>query len=355
MKLNSAFFSLLFLAFVSLSCKCERKFKNTGFSVTGKVGEILVVCDQAIWDSELKAHLDTQLTQFIMPYFPDVVTFELIHRTNKNFEGAIRRHRNILFISIDSKRKQKLGAIQSRKDVWANRQLVIDVKAKDYNQLVELCKDGMNAVHLQFDEIEWKRILFNYKGQENRLVQKKINNNFGIKLALPDASTIVSMRPNFYRLVLPTASRPIEFVGSGTQDVGSVLTGIMIYQYDFIDSSQFILENLLKARDTMLRYNVPHEIDGLYMGTQYTKFVFPESNTALNFNKSIKGEEVRGMFQFTGKNVHATGGAFWEFHFIHPKSKKIICISGYVDAPSTTSWTHPLRDIQAIWKSIEIL
>ncbi len=91
------------------------------------------------------------------------------------------------------------------------------------------------------------------------------------------------------------------------------------------------------------------------MGTQYTKFVFPESNTALNFNKSIKGEEVRGMFQFTGKNVHATGGAFWEFHFIHPKSKKIICISGYVDAPSTTSWTHPLRDIQAIWKSIEIL
>jgi hypothetical protein len=33
----------------------------------------------------------------------------------------------------------------------------------------------------------------------------------------------------------------------------------MIYQYDFFDSSQFLLDNLLKARDTMLRYNVPHE------------------------------------------------------------------------------------------------
>jgi hypothetical protein len=347
------FSSFIPLIFLLLSCK--ERYKNTGLNVTGKVGEILVVCDQAIWDSEVKEHLDTQLTQFIMPYFPDVVTFELIHRTNKNFEGAIRRHRNILFLDIDSKRKEKLGLIQSRKDVWANRQLVMDVKAKDYNELIELCKNGMNKVHIQFDEIEWRRIMLNFRGQENRLIQNKISKNFGIKLALPDASNIVSLRPNFYRLVLPTVSRPIEFVGSGTQDIGSVLTGIMIYQYDFIDSTQFILKNLLQARDTMLRYNVPHETDGLYMGTQYNKFVFPEGNKAYNFNKSVKGKEVRGMFQFTGKNVYSTGGAFWEFHFIHPYSKKIICISGYVDAPSTTSWTHSLREIQAIWKSIEII
>jgi hypothetical protein len=213
----------------------------------------------------------------------------------------------------------------------------------------------MQEVHAQFDFSEWKRILLNFQTQNNRPVQIKIKKNFGIKLALPDASTIVTSRPNFYRLELPTASRPIEFVGTGTQDIGSVLTGIMIYQYDFLDSSQFLLDNLLKARDTMLRYNVPHETEGLYMGTQYNKFVFPESTAAFNYNKSVKGIEVRGMFQFTGKDVHSTGGAFWAFHFLHPKSKKLICISGYVDAPSTTSWTQSLREIQAIWKSVEIL
>jgi hypothetical protein len=353
MKSKFAAFSLVLVVFIISSC--HTKYKNTGLHVTGKVGEILVVCDQAIWNSEIKAHLDSQLTQFIMPYFPDVTTFELIHRKTENFDGAIRRHRNILFLEIDSKRKEKFGLIQSRKDVWANRQLVIDLKAKDYNQLLELCKEGMQAVHTQFDFSEWKRILLNFQAQNNRPIQVKINKNFGINLALPDASTIVSSRPNFYRIVLPTASRPIEFVGSGTQDIGSVLTGIMIYQYDFVDSSQFLLDNLLKARDTMLRYNVPHETEGLYMGTQYNKFVFPESTAAFNYNKSVKGIEVRGMFQFTGKDVHSTGGAFWAFHFLHPKSKKLICISGYVDAPSTTSWTHSLREIQAIWKSVEIL
>ena len=353
MQYKVKFFSFLTLIFFLFAC--GGKYKNSGLNVTGKVGEILVVCDQAIWDSELKANLDSQLTQFIMPYFPDVTTFELIHRKTQNFDGAIRRHRNILFLEIDSERKEKFGHIQSRKDVWANRQLVIDVKAKDYNQLLELCKEGMHAVHTQFDEIEWERIMFNFQSQENRHLENKIKKNFGIKLALPDASTIVTSRPNFYRLELPTASRPIEFVGTGTQDIGSVLTGIMIYQYDFIDSSQFLLDNLLKARDTMLRYNVPHETEGLYMGTQYNKFVFPESTATFNCNKTVKGIEVRGMFQFTGKDVHSTGGAFWAFHFLHPKSKKLICISGYVDAPSTTSWTQSLREIQAIWKSVEIL
>ena len=353
MKSKFSTFSLVLVVFIIFSC--QTKYKNTGLHVTGKVGEILVVCDQAIWNSEIKAHLDSQLTQFIMPYFPDVTTFELIHRKTQNFDGAIRRHRNILFLEIDSERKEKFGLIQSRKNVWANRQLVIDLKAKDYNQLLELCKEGMQAVHTQFDIADWKRILLNFQAQNNRPVQVKINKNFGINLALPDASTIVSSRPNFYRIVLPTASRPIEFVGSGTQDIGSVLTGIMIYQYDFIDSSQFLLDNLLKARDTMLRYNVTHETEGLYMGTQYNKFVFPESTATFNYNKRVKGIEVRGMFQFTGKDVHSTGGAFWAFHFLHPKSKKLICISGYVDAPSTTSWTQSLREIQAIWKSVEIL
>ena len=251
MKSKFSFFSLLLV--VSIISSCQTKYKNTGLHVTGKVGEILVVCDQAIWNSEIKAHLDSQLTQFIMHYFPDVTTFELIHRKTQNFDGAIRRHRNILFLDIDSKRKEKFGIIQSIKDVWANRQLVIDLKAKDYNQLLELCKEGLRAVHAQFDIADWKRILLNFQAQNNRPVQVKINKNFGINLALPDASTIVSSRPNFYRIVLPTASRPIEFVGSGTQDIGSVLTGIMIYQYDFIDSSQFLLDNLLKARYIMLR------------------------------------------------------------------------------------------------------
>lgn len=331
------------------------KYTVSGPTVTGKVGEILVVCDQFIWESEIKAHLDTGLTQWIMPYFPDVATFELVHRTPSHFEQGVKRFRNTLFINIDPKHKGAKADINKRMDVWARDQMVVEVIGKDYNQVLEACKTGIKAVHKEFDHIEWFRLMKQFKREENHNVQKKIRDNFGIDVALPEGARIVTSRKNFYRIEFPLGSRPIEFVGAGTQDVGSVLSGIMIYQYDYEDSSQFILENLLTARDTMLRYNVPHEIEGLYMGTQYADLVYPEGNEMETADGKIKGYEMRGMFVFTGKPIHSTGGAFWAFHFVNPKTKKLMCVSGYVDAPSTTSWTQNLREIQAILKSVEII
>jgi hypothetical protein len=333
----------------------DKKFKSEGLTVTGNIGEILVVCEPGIWNSEVKNYLDSNLTQFIMPYFPDVATFELIHKAPSHFEQGVRRYRNTLILSIDPNFKGTKAEIKKRVGVWATDQLVVDIIAKDFNQLLEGCKNGLKAVHAEFDVMEWKRIVKQFRRDENHAVQKEIKERFGFDLALPEGARIVSKRTNFCRIEFPVASRPIEFVGTGTQESGSVFSGVMIYQYDYTDSSQFILENLLKARDTMLRYNVPHEVEGLYMGTQYAEMVYPEGNAMINEKGDVKGYEVRGMYVFTGKSVHGTGGAFWAFHFVHPKKKKLMCISGYVDAPATTSWTHQLREIQAVIKSVEIL
>lgn len=346
--------SFLVLLFTN-SCQVNSKrFSSQGLTVTGNIGEILVVCDKAIWESEIKNYLDSNLTQWIMPYFPDVATFELVHKLPSHFDQGVKRFRNTLFITIDPKHTNPKADIQKRMDVWAHDQMVIDIIGKDFNQVLEACKYGLKSVHAEFDYMEWKRILKNFKSNRNIKVKEEINKNFGINIALPEGSRIVTKRTNFYRIEFPSASRPIEFVGSGTQDPGLIFSGIMVYQYDFIDSSQFLLENLLMARDTMLKYNVPHEIEGMYMGTQYTKLVYPEGNEMTNDKGTLKGYEMRGMFMFTGKPIHSTGGAFWAYHFLNTKTNKLMCVSGYVDAPSTASWTHPLREIQAILKSVEL-
>jgi hypothetical protein len=289
-----------------------------------------------------------------MPYYPDVATFELIHRTPSKFTDAIKRYRNTLILKIDGNYSGKQVKIEKKYHAWATDQLLIEITAKDYNQLVEVCKNGMGDIHASFDFYEWKRILNNLKYNSNP-VYSSIEQNFGIKLKLPEGSKNVWKRDNFYRVEFPAGSKPIEFAGTGTQDPGTIFSGIMIYQYDFSDSSQFNLTQLLKDRDTMLRYNVPHQVENMYMGTQYLKEIYPEIERSQNASKSISGYEMRGMFQFQHKTLKGTGGAFWAFHFLHPKRKKIICISGYVDAPSTTSWTQALREVQAVWKSVEII
>ena len=351
-----SFFVLAISTLFFLQCESSHKSSITrGLSVTGKVGEILVVCDNAIWNSEIKKYLDTGLTQWIMPYFPDVATFQLTHKTPRHFTQGVRRYRNTLFLNIDPSYTKEKGSIIKRLDVWAKGQLVIDIKGKDYNQLLQTCRAGVLEVHDEFDTMEWSRIKRKFSRNKNNKIRTKIKNKFGVDLVLPSSSIQVSNRKNFVRIDFPASSRPIEFIGTGTQDVGSILSGLMIYQYDYIDSSQFQLNELLLARDTMLKYNVPHEIEGMYMGTQYNELVYPEGNKESNASGSVSVYEMRGMFMFKGLPKHSTGGAFWAYHFKNQYTKKMVCISGYVDAPSTTSWTHSLREIQAILKSVEIV
>ena len=346
-------FVILWTLLLSSACESTHNSRvDYGLSVTGKVGEILVVCEQGIWNSEIKNHLDTGLTQWILPYFPDVATFSLVHKTPSHFTQGVKRYRNTMFIDIDPDYTGEYGSIVKREDVWAKGQLVIEVTGRDFNQVLETCRLGMGEVHDLFDEIEWRRLIKKFSRNKNTGVRDAIKTNFGIDLTLPSNSKLVSKRKNFYRVEFPPGSRPIEFVGTGTQDVGSILSGILIYQYDYKDSSQFELKQLLQARDTMLKYNVPHEIEGMYMGTQYNPVVYPERNIMQSADGNIKGYEMRGMFLFTGLPKHSTGGAFWAFHFLNIKTQKLVCISGYVDAPPTTSWTHPLREIQAILRSV---
>ena len=336
---------------------CGDNAPNKGFNTaTGKVGQILVVTEKGVWNSDLRESLDSNLTQWIMPYFPDVATFELIHKTPSHFEKGVKTYRNILFLKIDSNFKGTRGKIVKHKDVWATGQVVIDITAKDYAMLEATCTAGLDEVHDIFDEASWKRLISYFDSYNNKQVKEAITKEYGIDISLPARSKIVSKRNRKYRIEFPPSARPMQFESSGgaTEDMGQIFSGMVIYDYDFIDSTQFDFNRLLRRRDSTLKYAVPHEIQGLYMGTQYSDLVYPEGNWTVTEDGKTSGYEIRGMFVFTGKPVHSTGGAFWEFHFKHPKRNKMLCLSGYVDAPPTTSWTQPLREIQAIIRSVKI-
>lgn len=344
---------ILLTTLILSSCDSPNKLNSTGLIATGKVGEIVVVAEKGIWDSEIKNYLDTGLTRFIMPYMPDVVTFELVHRVPGRFEHGIKRHRNVLFLKIDPKYTGDKAKIEKRLDVWAKDQLVLDIVGKDFNQLLAVCKGGLKSVHDEFDTNEWKRLMHRFEKIGLSYARDEVKKNFGISVVMPKGAKIVTKRTNFYRIAFPDDSRPIDFVGAGT-DAGTIMTGIMVYQYDYRDSSQLNPKNLLMARDTMLKYNVPSEVEGMYMGTQYSEMVYPEWSTMTNADGTITGTEIRGMFVFTGLPRFGTGGGFWEYHFVNNKTNKVVCVSGYVDAPPTTSWTHYIREIQAILKSVKI-
>jgi len=361
--MKRTFFHIIIVLFsltLVVSCDDSPTFKNRskrlGQKVAGEIGELIVVCDNNLWNSSIKAYLDTNLTQFIMPYYPDVPTFMLTHKTPEHFDKGVKRYRSMLFIKIDSNLKGKKVQVEKRMDIWAIDQLVIDIVAKNKESLLEFCiNGGLTSVHQEFDYMEWRRITNYFQESSNDAVNSKLEKNFGIKLAMPMGAVLQNKLTNFFRIDFPVANRPIEFTNAGSQDRGTVFSGVMVYHYDYKDSSQLEFKTLLATRDSILRENAPYQVEGMYMGTQYTDLVYPEIHPMSNFNSTVSGFEIRGMYVFVGRPIYAPGGAFWEYHFVHPTRKKIVCISGFLDAPSTHSWTHQLRELQAVLKSIELV
>ena len=96
---------LILCSVILFACESFSKRYDSGLVTTGKVGEILGLTGYGI---QILKNTDTNLTQFVMPYFPDVTTFELLHRKPERFDGAIKEKHFFL-----SQCKQKGGVVSN--------------------------------------------------------------------------------------------------------------------------------------------------------------------------------------------------------------------------------------------------
>lgn len=352
-------FYLFGIIFLFTACDDSPTTKGSsnrvGFPVAGPVGKILVVCDDTIWKTDVKAYIDTFLMNPLTPYYPGVPTFTFMHQTPEQFEFGLKRYRNIFFINVDPNYKEKNVKIEKRTGVWALDQTVIDMTGGSIEQLIEGSKLGMSSIHDEYDRMSWERLKKVYDEKPNLDIDPDLSEFFGIKLSLPEGSKLVNKRKDFFRIDFPTTTRPLEFTNTGGEDKGFIVSGVFVYQSEISDSTKLNLDFLLRDKDTMLKKYAPYEIPGMYMGTQYEEIVYPVGFNSTNYNSTINGFDIRGMYVFIGRPIHAPGGCFWSFTFEHKKRKKLITISGFLDAPPTTSWIHFLREIQAVLHSVEIV
>jgi hypothetical protein len=338
---------------ISTIISCDRTHIDGEVLTTGPVGDINVVCDNNLWTEEIIEMLDTTISPLITPYFPEVSTFKLLQKTPQHFENGNKQLRNLLFITVDENFKEDKASIIVSLEKFATNQTLVRVVAGSLSQLKDAIATRFKLeVFPYFDNDEWKRLQNSNSKINNKDINIELSKNFGIELDVPQGSKLVTSRANFYRVEFPVEAKGMDTQGERGINIISQ-SGVLIYQYPVLGDSSMTMKSLLMARDTMIRYNVPHEIDGMYMATQYARIVAPEMYDFINYTGSISGKEIRGMFKFIDEQKEPyTGGAFWEFHFLHPSRKTVVCISGYLDAPSNTSWIFQLRRLQAVIKSV---
>lgn len=351
-------------AFEEKAKKVERdKMKKEGViygssqsTYTGKPGQLVVVAENTVFTDELAEILDTTFGALLSPYhYPPHKKFEIVVLEPERFKEAHLRLRNVLKLKFSDDVSQGQPELLIKKDYHARKQLMVELTAENYQDLRD--KLLMEAAPLTklYEELEWKREFARLKKDNNTVIKSRLKKDFGITLELPkDARYEVNKKGNFAKIMFPDRSKQMDLKAGGG-DHGAkanfIHSGLMIWEIPYTKESQFQPAYLLKARDTMLKYNAHHEIPGVYMGTQYHPAILP-IHTYMQVG-SVQGYEFRGFFKFTGR-MQPSGGKFWSFHFIHPKRNTIMAVSGYVDAPPTVNPAFDLRRIQACIYSLEI-
>lgn len=324
------------------------------FPAVGKVGQIRVVVEDDLFSQKIEKDLDSVYSVYFEPFkYPPQLKFEIVQINEAEFKSSNKRFRNIIFLKIDNNIPKGEPSVILKEGQYAATQLCLYVLANNQKDLEYAVTYMLSKYFSSYDQMAWQREYIRNKRESNSVLNKKIKKQFDIDLTFPSQAGIVSSKGDFIRIALPDESRPMELTGGNYQTSRTNFTqyGIMIWQYNFKDSSQLNYDILLKSRDTILKYNAPHEYEGVYMGTQYHPAILPVIKE-LKLN-NVQGYELKGLFKFTGEQ-EPSGGLFWSFTFKHPKKDKVITLSSYVDGPPTTSMVPFLRRVQAILYSVKI-
>ncbi|MEX1191321.1 MAG: DUF4837 family protein [Brumimicrobium sp.] len=322
---------------------------------TGKPGQLVIISKNTVLTDEVISLIDTVFGKQIKPYYPLEKKFEIYTRSPQEFEEGSKKLRNLMLLEIDSSIPKGDPKLLLKKNYYAKTQLLAEFRANNMNDLYALLELKLPELFEIYDKQEWKREYLRHKKDNNTTAKKLLRKQFGIELDIPAEARFERKDNQYAHLLFPDRSRQMDMKAGGgynSSKANFIQSGIMIWQYNYKDSSQLMPDYLMRARDTILKHYAKHEIEGVYMGTQDHPAVLPV-HERLKIG-DVVGYQFRGLYKFTGR-MEPSGGKFWSFHFLHPKRNKIVAISGYLDAPPTMSQSYDLRRIQAVLYSLKLV
>jgi hypothetical protein len=295
------------------SCTCSNQDRRKYLSaVSGKAGEVVVVANKSLWNSEIGEALREVLASEY-PYLPQPEpAFNLVNITSDMFSSAFQIHRNLVIVEVGNNHKE--AKMTSQKDYWASPQIIIKITGPDSESVAALIKEQHARLWTLIDQAEVDRQSSNARKYADRKIKAEIEQKFGISLSMPEG----------YHKNNP-AGNPDNFMWYG-YDTNFASIGIFIYSYPYTDTAQFSQKALNDKRQELLKDHVPSSREGSYMITN--PYVEPEY-TALTYKGVFLGR-LRGLWEIHNGYM---GGPFVSYSMV--VNGKIVTVEGYVYAPKT--------------------
>lgn len=294
---------LLLTAIVAL-CSCSGGPQSLLPKSGGRPYEVLLVAS----DRRCTAVVDSVLTQD-MPSLPQrepMFDVSLIDTTR--FNQTTRLARCIVIVTVNPAVFTSTR-IRYEKNVWARPQLVVYVNTPSASQLSQYMAKAGHRLTSLLTRAEINTAISTLRAGSNRKAESSIRRMFGWDMLIPAEMKAGKTGRSFIWL---SDNRPDR------------MRNICVYSYS---GTTLDAHRALAARDSVMRLNIPGELDGMYMQTT------PGSVTAGLATEDGRTVMIsRGLWEMRND---AMGGPFVSYSVVDSANSRIIVAEAFVYAPGT--------------------
>ncbi|MDX9748186.1 MAG: DUF4837 family protein [Paludibacter sp.] len=294
-------------------------------SATGSRFEILIVMDDAAWKAPSGRAVVALFNQDMLNLPQAEPVMDISQLNNSEFSDLVKPTRNILVVDINPRFEQP--KIIFGKNTWSQPQSLVKIQAANDSVMEQLVKNDGERILTYFLESERERGILLGKNYLNKKVMNDVEKQFGIRIDIPTELSKTQKAADFYWI---------------TNDHARIRKDLIIYSYPYTDKKMLTREWLIAARDSVLKANVPGELEGSYMGTEL-KYHQPFFR-AININDTYCAE-LAGLWRMY--NGGSMGGPFYSHTRVDEVNKKVITVEGLVFAPGVNKRNH-IRQMEAI-------
>ncbi len=313
MKRISLILAVLFSLTSLSSCFDEKEKEIKKARSVGGSSEILMVTqNDEQWNGQMGQTVRDffEVEQYGLPQ-PEK-NFKVSHINLDALNDMFKKHRNLIIAKIDKDIKNPL--VETQRNWMSEPQFVIRITASSPESWIRTFETQKDGLKLIFDDNERKRFQDFFRPSTDPKLVAQLKNKFGISMNIPEGYGIGANGDNFIWLLQRHDDKDMSF---------------LIYELPYKDTADLNPDNIIMARDSIVKKYIAGPLDGTYMTTD-KEFIKPVSKVLPKFPAGY-AVETRGLWNLVGDFM---AGPFVSYSIVDPTSSKIITAEGWVYYPN---------------------
>ncbi len=334
MKFISKIAAILLLLVVFVGCREIHSLSDSNKKpIQGSAYEVLVICNNAEWESALGTKLRELLGQPIEMLNQNEPMFNVLRVTANDFRHLLVQHRNILKVVISDKVQQ--AQIVAQYDVDAAPQIVLTFQAPTQQSALEYLQTNGDALVKVLEIAERNRTIAYAEKHNVKLLNDLLAEQFDISAKIPKGYELRSQSEDFIwaSYEFPVASQ-----------------GFFCYSYPYRGKGSLTSDYLVAMRNSFAK-RIPGPSDGSYM---ITVEQIPDAEgkgyiplAPLYRSVVVNGKEWIEMRGFWDVENDYMGGPFVSYTTVNEATNEVFTIDCYVHSPKygKRNYLRPLEHL----------